>query len=371
VKVLYFTRSHGPHDQRFLNALSGTGHDIYYLPLLPPPPDWARNALAPSVVVEEPLESMNRFHWIRIPTLVSVLQARLERIQPDLIHAGPIHLCSCLVALAGFHPLVSMSWGSDLLWETRNPLVALAARFALARSDAFVGDCQAVKSAAMRYGMEEKEIIIFPWGVDLKHFSPGSGHELRTQLGWEEAFILLSTRSFEPLYGVELIVRAFSKVALEYPEMRLLLLGGGSELPKYEAWLRQADVMDRVWTAGVVGQEDLLNYYRAADVYVSASHSDGSSVSLLEALGSARPALVSDIPGNLEWVQPGINGWIFKDGDLSSLITSLRDVMDDRGRIGTMRAAARSIAEEKADWSKNFPKLLDAYHIAATAVKSS
>ena len=62
--------------------------------------------------------------------------------------------------------------------------------------------------------------------------------------------------------------------------------------------------------------------YRAADLYLSASHSDGSSVSLMEALGCGLPVLVSDIPGNREWVTDGEQGWLFPDGDDAAAVAA-------------------------------------------------
>ena len=72
--------------------------------------------------------------------------------------------------------------------------------------------------------------------------------------------------------------------------------------------LEQGDVLDRVHFGGQVGYDNLPLYYGASDLYLSASHSDGSSVSLMEALASGLPVLVSDIPGNREWISEGKTG---------------------------------------------------------------
>ncbi len=78
-------------------------------------------------------------------------------------------------------------------------------------------------------------------------------------------------------------------------------------------------VLDRVHFGGQVGQKDLPRWYHMADLYISPSHVDGSSVSLMEALASGLPCLVSDIPGNREWIEDGVNGWLFRDGDVDDL----------------------------------------------------
>jgi glycosyltransferase involved in cell wall biosynthesis len=368
LRLIYFTYGYSPHDKRFLRALAKTDHAVHYLPLINSDTERAPGEIPTEIKIEAPLQNSHSIGWIRNPGLIRKLREALERIQPDLVHAGPIHLAASLVALLDFHPLVSMSWGSDILWETRKPWIALKTRYTLARSDALVGDCLAVKKAAIRYGMDEDRITLFPWGVDLRHFSPDTELELRKMLGWEDKFILLSTRSFEPLYGVDLIIKAFIQLASEYPDLRLLLLGDGSQRAVFESWLNDAGLFERIHFAGMVDKHHLPNYYRSADVYVSASHSDGSSVSLLEAFACGVPALVSDIPGNCEWVEPGINGWRFLDGNLESLLTTLRTLLEDKDRLGNLGEAARIIAEKRANWDHNFPMLLEAYQMAVDHV---
>jgi len=75
-------------------------------------------------------------------------------------------------------------------------------------------------------------------------------------------------------------------------------------------------------------REELPRVYRSADVYVSASHVDGSSVSLLEALACGKPALVSDIPSNCEWVSPGEQGWLFQDGNANELADRMMEICE-------------------------------------------
>jgi glycosyltransferase involved in cell wall biosynthesis len=347
-----------------LTGLAQTGHSVHYLPLTNS--DWqtSKGTIPPEILVEEPLQNSGSVKWLRFPTLVRQLKDRLKRIQPELIHAGPIHQSAALAALSNFHPLVSMSWGSDLLWATRDPRVAFITRRTLARSDAFVGDCQAVKKAAIAYGMNEDRIVIFPWGVDLNHFSPSGSLQIRERLGWENEFILISTRSFEPLYGVDLIIKAFIQLAPNFTNLRLILLGDGSQREVFKSWLDEEGLLARVHFAGVVDRERLPDHYRSANIYISASRSDGSSVSLMEALACGIPALVSDIAGNCEWVEPGLNGWRFNDGDVVSLVRTLRTVLEQPERLRDFGIAARTIAESRANWQDNFPKLLGAYQIA-------
>jgi glycosyltransferase involved in cell wall biosynthesis len=160
------------------------------------------------------------------------------------------------------------------------------------------------------------------------------------------------------------IAKAFVQAAQQRPELRLILLGDGSQAGLLRQVFTRGGVLDKVHFPGQVSQADLPDYYRAADLYVSASHSDGSSISLLEAMACGRPALVSDIPGNLEWVEPGVQGWWFPDGDTNALAQAILHAVDNRERLPEMGYAARLLAKQRADWKKNFQQLLQAYEIA-------
>ena len=364
MKILYFTSAFSPHDLRFLTALASTENEVHYLPILNSGWQRAQGELSIRVKIERPLYQSASVNWLNYVRLVRELRLRVGQIQPDLVHAGPIHLGAAITALAGFKPLVSMSWGSDLLWEARRPVPATAARIALRSSAAFIGDCEAVRRAAIKLGMDKERITLFPWGVDLRHFTPGSGEDLRARLGWQENFILLSVRSFEPLYGVDIIINAFIQLAPQIPSLRLLLLGDGSKKKSFMERLQRAGLEDRVKFIGVVKRVELPEYYRAADLYLSASYSDGSSVSLLEAMACGLPSLVSDIPGNQEWITPGVTGWLFESGKVISLIEWIKQVSHSRSESITVCESARVVVQKRADWSKNFPKLLNAYALA-------
>ena len=364
MRVLYLSRSYTPHDHRFLAAIGAGGHQAYFLPLQ------GRQVATES----RPLPAgVEQIRWragkglreaLIPPGAVMELRRVLARLQPDLVHAGPVQLGAFLAALAGARPLVTMSWGSDMLLGARRGLGRWAARWTLRRSAVFLCDCQAVARVAQGLDMPPERIRVFPWGVDLDHFQPGGGRALRQQLKWDDCFIALSTRNLEPVYGVETLVQGFVRAAQEEPSLRLLMLGQGSLASRIKTILAQQGMLERVHFAGLVGFDALPEYYRAADVYVSASHSDGSSISLLEAMASGLPAIVSDIPGNREWVSAEHNGWLFPPGDSHALARALLEARAQRQKLAAIARAARALAEQQADWRRNQGELLKAYELA-------
>lgn len=376
-RILYFSRDYTSHDHRFLSALAKTEHRVYYLRLEQRGHTLEDRPLPPEI---------EQIHWAggrapatfgAGPRLLADLRRVIRTVKPDLIQAGPIQRAAFLAALAGFRPLVTMSWGYDLLFDAnKNALWRWATRFTLQYSAALVGDCDTIRNLAIAHGMDARRIVTFPWGVDIRHFTPLSSPHLRpncdedgaefggAQMGGQRgAFNVLSTRGWEPIYGVEVIARAFVQAAHARPEMRLIMLGNGSLAGQLRQIFARGGVEDQVVFPGHVGYADLPRYYRMADLYVSASHSDGTSISLLEAMACGRPVLVSDIPGNREWVGDDV-GWTFPDGDAQSLAEALLNAAAQRERLPEMGRAARRLAEERGDWEKNFPKLFEAYALA-------
>ena len=364
VKVLYLTQGWTVHDRRFVGGLLGAGHQVVYRAVGTIPGGGAKDLEAAGVLSVGEWRASGPGFWFRLPGLVRAVRRLCQESHPDIIHAGTIQRGSFVAALAGCRPLVSMSWGSDLLFHARRGLGRWVARWTLRRSDSLLCDCEAVRREGVRLGIDRSRIVVFPWGVDLDMFTPGGPGAVREALGWKESFVLVSARAWEPGYGVDLVAEAFATASSEAADLRLMLLGDGSESRRIRRKLEPGGALRRAHLPGPIEHKDLPGYFRDADLYVSASRRDGSSVTMLEAMACGLPALVSDIPSNLEWVDGGSNGWTFRDGDSHSLAAAILRARKNRGRLKEMGAAARGVTEKRADWSKNFLRLQEAYELA-------
>ena len=175
MRPLYFTRDYTPHDHRFLSALAGSAHSIYSLRLERSGRQLEDRPLPPQVEQVQWRGGQAPLRTADAPALLADLKRVIRRVQPDVIHAGPIQSAAFLAALSGFRPLVSMSWGSDLLMDAeRDWKMRYATRYTLRRSTVLVGDCDAVRKKAGEFGFPAGRVVLFPWGVDLTRFSTTS-----------------------------------------------------------------------------------------------------------------------------------------------------------------------------------------------------
>ena len=366
MRILYFSQGYSPHDHRFLAALAGTEHSVFYLRLegnLHPIED---RPVPAEIQQVQWAGGKTAFHWYDVPRLTIDLKRVIGEVKPDLVHAGPIQTCAFLSVLTGFRPLLTMSWGFDLMQDSeRNRWWRWLTRYTLQHTTFFVSDAQITRNKAVGYGMRTDRTAVFPWGVDLKQFSPhGVRYERapsttkrkRLPAADHKPFVLFCNRSWEPRDGVTILAKAFVQVAQERDDVCLLLLGSGSLAQTIRQILMNGQVLDRVQFGGRVSQSELPRWYRMADLYISPSHVDGSSVSLMEALACGLPALVSDIPANKEWVTENVNGWLFPDGDAAALAARILAVVDQRRRLGAVSRAGAKVGGGACGLAKEFSR---------------
>ncbi len=356
MRILYFSLGYSTHDYRFLKAISDGGHDVFFVQL-----EGNTRAVEDRSVPENVTQVIWKggrepFRWGNLVKLVLDFKRLVKEINPDLIHAGPIQTCAFIAILSGFRPILTISWGFDLMDDVhRNKWWEWVTRYTLKRSTFFTSDANVTKDKAVAYGMNPEKTIVFPWGVDLEHFSPTMVDRPSS------AVTLFCNRSWETRYGVDVLARAFVKVAQQNENVNLILLGGGSQAGKLRQILQNGGVLERVTFGGQISQTDLPRWYHMADLYISPSHVDGSSVSLMEALSCGLPCLVSDIPANKEWVVNDENGWLFKDGDANDLAEKILAAISQREKLPEIGRASRRSAVMRADWKKNAEALMNVY----------
>ncbi len=362
--ILYLSDNVSDHNRRFLREMAASGHEVYFL-------DFTQQALAekwlPAGVQKVELrQSLSRDAGpSQFAELQYELQSLLTQLRPDVVHAGPVHTCGYVAGLSGFHPLVVMSWGSDILVDAdRDAECRHATTVALNAADGFFCDCQAVRAAAQRYAAISRERIVqFPWGIKPGSFSPRGPSESREKLGFDpDAFIFISTRSWEPLYDTEVLLRAFHRAYQQNQRLRLLLLGDGSMANRVRSLIAECE-LDRVVVApGMIARKDLPSWFRTANAYVSCAKSDGTSVSLLEAMATGLPAIVTNIPSNREWIVEGKNGWLGCAGSSEEFSEKLLLAASvSQHDLAAISQQNQEIVAERANWDKNFPKLLGLY----------
>src|SRR5574341_2507154 len=147
MRVLYFSRDYTTHDRRFLSKLAASQHEVLFLRLEDDGIAYEERSRPEKIHQVEWRGGKQRYNtleaWLRLmPDFESVL----DGVRPDLVHAGPVQSCGFMTAVAGFHPFLVMSWGSDILVDAdRDAMRRWITIYTLKRSDMLLCDCQAVR----------------------------------------------------------------------------------------------------------------------------------------------------------------------------------------------------------------------------------
>lgn len=371
MKVLFFSRDYTPHDYRFLKAIAEIGHECYYLRLEDRGQRLERRKLPDSVHVINWKWGKSPRDPVNDPYVISDLKTIWNEIRPDVIHTGPLPDVSWLAARAGLHPHAAMSWGFDLMHDIEiSDAMRQTTAFALQNADWFLGDCYVERDTAASLGLNPAHATIFPWGIDLQKLTRKKSL-LRGEFVQDDDFVLISLRTMEPNYNVATIVKGFLLAAQNVSSLKLLLLGDGSQKAMLQQMASSApeEIQKRIFWIGRKKNDELKDYYCASDLYLSASITDGTSVSLLEAMAFEVPVLVSAIPGNLEWVTADETGLLFEPNNEQMLAEKILFCYENRGKLNSMTKNALKMIEEKADWEKNKFQLTTAYEQAIAVSK--
>jgi glycosyltransferase involved in cell wall biosynthesis len=142
----------------------------------------------------------------------------------------------------------------------------------------------------------------------------------------------------------------------ERPELRLVVTGDGSLHDRLRDEAREVLPSDRVEFVGRVDAARMADLLSRANVYLSASLSDSTSVSLLEAMASGAVPVVSDIEGNREWVADGESARMFAPGQADAVSRALRGALES-GWADAARDRNRKVILERGDWATNMTRV--------------
>lgn len=210
------------------------------------------------------------------------------------------------------------------------------------------------------YGADSERIRVVPCGVDLRRFAPQDRAAARSRLGLPaDEELLLCVGRMEPLKGMDALIRALALLAEEQParrgRRRVLLVGGddesrpgewNAEQRRLDALRHELGIADRVSFLGARPQEQLPDYFAAADVVAVPSHYESFGMAALEALACGATVIASNAGGLALTIEDGRSGLLFPPDDHVALARQIDRTLGDRAYAERLRAGARRRAEE-------------------------
>ena len=199
--------------------------------------------------------------------------------------------------------------------------------------DAIIVPSQYLRDMVLGWGVDASKVhVIYNALPDLPPMTE-SREAIRARLGWDAAPTLATVARLQRWKGIDHLLTALEGL----PAIRLVVVGAGPDRVRLQALA--ARLAGRVTFTGQLPHEDALAIMKAADATVLYSAYEGLSHTLLESLRLGTPVLASDVGGNSEVVQQGVNGLLAPHVDVAALRDSIRDLLQRRGELAAKAAA--------------------------------
>jgi glycogen(starch) synthase len=279
----------------------------------------------------------------------------LQRLRPDVVNSHvwdwdkfPAVADACRAAGVPLVQTLNDSWGRGKLGD--DALGALQYASALvAISVATKRDFEARTAAAC-------DAHVIPGGVDCEAAQVAAPY-LRPR-----PYIFCAARLDFRHKAVDILVRAFSALAAEHPEVDLLIAGDGPDRLKLEQIVAEAGLGRRVELLGMRRRDELWSLYKGALLFVLPSGApEGLGLVFLEAMASGTPVIATGSGGCTEIVLDGENGLLIERNDPDVLAQAIRKLLDDPELRGKMAHCGREIAVTQYGWRQSARRYLDVY----------
>jgi len=234
-------------------------------------------------------------------------------------------------------PVVISALGTDINVIMQKPVARKMMLWAAEQAASVVTVSQSLKATMVGFGMDGASITPLRNGVDLELFRPVDREATRRVLGMNR-FTLLSVGHLYPVKGHHHVIEALTQL----PDVALLIAGSGPDRKRLEAQALALGVTDRVTFLGALPQNQLREYYGAADALVLASSREGWANVLLEAMACGTPTVATAVGGTPEVVRAPAAGVLIASPtseDVADGVRRLRSSYPDH-------AATRAYAEE-------------------------
>jgi glycosyltransferase involved in cell wall biosynthesis len=383
--------------QRFRPHFSGQGQQLELLCRA-----FVRRGLEPTVItaaydqptVEEFIDGY------RVVRLRSDILGRAER-GPRLRIRGPALAARTLVQLyrrgpfdlVHIHALTDALYGSWVWgrWQRRpvlfemtllgvdDAVTALESPHRLAplrhamfrRCDGYAAISPALERRYHDAGLPGDKLRLLPQGVDVDEFQPGGEPQARrAELGIPPTSpVLIFVGSLIHRKGVDVLLKAWSRIRCEHPEAHLVLVGRGSlpvGHPEERFWADQlrtlpSDAASRIHVLGV--RDDVSRLLPVADIFVFPSRREGFGTVMIEAMACGLPCVVTDQPGITDFIfgEDETAGMVVPQEDDQKLAAAVSGLLSDPARAAQMGERARSRVVEKFNIERIADRYLEFY----------
>lgn len=272
----------------------------------------------------------------------------VRRLKIDLIHAHfllpPGLIGVCVGSIMGKETAVT-AHGSDLMIQAENPLLRRLIKFTLKSADYVLVVNQNLQEKVLELGVNPDKVHVTPNAVDVEKFNP-QNQELPPDLEMSSDKVLHSDKPVLLFVG-NLVFQKGVKYLLDAKKLmntpaELVVVGDGPLKQELEMKVHSDQIRDVVF---VGARRDVEKIMPSADVFVLPSVSEGSPITILEAMASGLPVVATRVGGITEVINEKV-GMVVEPANPQEMATALDKILENREILNKMGVTARKHALE-------------------------
>lgn len=272
----------------------------------------------------------------------------VRRLKPDIIHAHFISKFGFHAAFLGRHPVVMSAWGDDILiipyWSK---FLWYFTKISLKRADLIYAVSEDMaKKISLNFGIPANDVEVVPFGVDTELFQPAIIHKQESS----GRTVVFSNRNFLEVYNIETLIDAIPLVIEKNENIRFVVKGSGPLEESLKKLVSILNVDEYVTFVGWTEYHDMPEYLHNCDIYVSTAISDGTPVSVLEAMACGKACIVTDVGGVGEWIEDGVSGCLIPPQKPQILAENILELAGDPAKCGVLGKEGHRVVTERGDW---------------------
>lgn len=229
----------------------------------------------------------------------------------------------------------------------------------LATADKVIAVSNFISSVARLIGVSDDRIKMIYNSVDfLANREPDPAIIAKIRAAFPpDARIIATACRLVPWKGVDGLIRTLPRLLAAEPRIHLLILGDGPQFSALRELAHELSVEKSVVFCGRISQNEIAAYYRASDLFILNTSYEGLSHALLEAMQAGTPIIASDIGGNREVIEDGVNGRLIRYNDENDIYEAAIALLADA-------EPARSYADQGRkklaafSWKKNIEETI-------------
>ena len=201
---------------------------------------------------------------------------------------------------------------------------------------------QATKNALTAYEfISEKKIEVIYNGIKPLAVSRLEAKQLRHELGIADTTVVLGTIArLDPIKNHKMMLNAFASVLGKHPDTMLVIVGDGEERENLEQLANQLKISSQVVLTGYINAPG--QYLNCMDIFLLPSLSEGTSMTLLEAMSLSKPCVVTDAGGNPEIITNNKSGLVTENDNKEEFANAIISLVENSRLAGELGTKARA-----------------------------